>query len=39
MSFEQNQQITVLKNKGKIENRDYRVVWFGKQAEIKIVDI
>ena len=37
MSYKQKQQITVLKNKGLEENRDFRIVWFGTTAEIKFV--
>jgi len=37
MSKEQKKTIRDLKSQGKIENTDFRVVYFGIQAEIKIV--
>lgn len=37
LTFEQRQYITVLKNKGLKEGIDFRIVWFGNQAEIKIM--
>lgn len=37
MSFKQEQQVTVLKNKGLKENVDFRIIWFGTTAEIKFL--
>lgn len=37
LTFEQRRTITVLKNKGFKEGKDFRVVWFGENAEIKKV--
>lgn len=36
LTYKQRQKITVLINKGLKENVDFRIVWFGTQAEIKI---
>lgn len=37
MTFNLRQLITVLKNKGMKENKDFRIVWFGVDAEIKFL--
>lgn len=37
MSFKQRQFVTVLRNKGLKENVDFRIVWFGTEAEIKFL--
>lgn len=37
MSYKQQQAVTVLKNKGLKENRDFRIVYFGMDSEIKII--
>ena len=38
MSKEQIKTVRTLKKNGKIENKDFRVVYFGISAEIKVID-
>ena len=37
MSKEQNKIVKDMRQSGKVENKDFRVVYFGIQAEIKII--
>ena len=37
MSKEQIKAVRVMKQNGKIENKDFRVVYFGISAEIKVI--
>ena len=38
MSEFQRKKLNKLRVDGKVENEDFRVVWFGTQAEIKIIN-
>ncbi len=38
MSKCQKKKVQELRDSGMVENKDFRVVWFGVQAEIKIID-
>ncbi len=37
LTYEQRQLINVYKNRGLKEGIDFRIVWFGEKAEVKLV--